>query len=381
MRFVGLLLLAFLSACLPAVPAGTPQATPGEDVTPSLMPTLDAVAELERVMELRDGWGLRADEAWIRRVENASDSVMSDLGVPVTPQEAAELEEMVAQEPVTRLIMYGARERSQFGGLWVNEPGVGTVMLFTGDLDRHRRAITALAPGLPFEVRPGRFTEAELRKLQDELAEQIRRGEIGDPAMELLSLGLDTKNNALDLQVKSNDPSLKERLEAPFGGRVVATVHPLPGPWANVESGDGWRLLAAGVSRGLVQPYFVAAATDEEEWLKLWRSIDPVQPVPDFEAAEEIAALFSHGIGSSCPELRLDDTVIDRQAGVVYSATSDPLQPRMCTGDLVGASYFVVALQREALPESPFTLRLQQQLICADRSCGHTEEVEVDLRP
>ena len=100
------------------------------------------------------------------------------------------------------------------------------------------------------------------------------------------------------------------------------------------------------------------AATSAGEWQELWTTLDPVNPAPDLDFESEIAVSFGHGIGSSCPELRLDAVIIDRPEQVVYSAVSDPLAPRACTADLVGSVYFVVALSREALPESPFTVRL-----------------------
>jgi hypothetical protein len=74
----------------------------------------------------------------------------------------------------------------------------------------------------------------------------------------------------------------------------------------------------------------------------------------------DVVVSFAHGIGSSCPELRLDDVVID--GSEVYSVASDPIvdafgSPRACTADLVGAVTFVVAIDRAALPEA-FTLWL-----------------------
>ncbi len=56
--------------------------------------------------------------------------------------------------------------------------------------------------------------------------------------------------------------------------------------------------------------------------------------------------------------------------------TSDPLAPRVCTADLAGAVMFTVALARDGLPESPFTLRLHRDQLCGD--CP--ESVPVDLR-
>lgn len=153
----------------------------------------------------------------------------------------------------------------------------------------------------------------------------------------------------------------------------------ITGPWGNRASGDGWRLLASGTAGALGRAYQVQAATTEEEWLILWRTFDTTNPPPPIDWTAEIVASFAEGISGTCPERRLDDVVIDHVERLVYSVTSDPLAPRMCTADLRGVTYFVIALARPSLPDSPFTLRLREHLICPDRSCGHTEELTVNL--
>ena len=66
------------------------------------------------------------------------------------------------------------------------------------------------------------------------------------------------------------------------------------------------------------------AATSAGEWQELWTTLDPVNPAPDLDFESEIALSFAHGIGSSCPELRLDAVVIDRPEQLINSVVSDP---------------------------------------------------------
>ena len=147
------------------------------------------------------------------------------------------------------------------------------------------------------------------------------------------------------------------------------TVYPVPGEWANVNSGAGWRLVEAVHASGN-EAYIVRAATDVTSWTDLWETIggDGEPPAVDFEG--EVVVSFAHGTGSSCPELRLDGVVIGD--GVVFSQTSDPLSPRACTADLVAAEVFVVALVPRRPAGDRFTLRL-----CAQ--CDHAEELDVTL--
>ena len=131
------------------------------------------------------------------------------------------------------------------------------------------------------------------------------------------------------------------------------------------------------VRGGGVEAYSVAYAADAAAWDELWAAVAPGSAPPALDLASEIVALFADGIGSSCPELRLDGVVVDQAAGRVYSRISDPLAPRICTADLAGSAVFVVAIERDALPPSPFTLALSEQpMTCGD--CA--DELTIDLR-
>jgi hypothetical protein len=137
--------------------------------------------------------------------------------------------------------------------------------------------------------------------------------------------------------------------------------------------GDGWRQL--GRFRTNV-PYTVRLAQEPAELVAelQWHGID-AQP-QDWDPATEVLAFFSVGIGSSCPEVAVGDITIDREARLLYGRFVDEIAaragntPRACTADLVGSQTFVVALARERLPASPFTLRLEQDLIACHPECG-----------
>ena len=131
--------------------------------------------------------------------------------------------------------------------------------------------------------------------------------------------------------------------------------------WHDRSAGEGWRLLAKETVRGPDRAYVVNAATDLDGYRDLWRDIGFIGTRPDADMDTDVVVSFAHGIGSSCPELRLDDVVID--GSEVYSVASDPIvdafgSPRACTADLVGVVTFVVAIDRAALPEDGFTLWL-----------------------
>jgi hypothetical protein len=265
---------------------------------------------------------------------------------------------------VSGLVAYGNRHSDTFGGLYLDRPGGGrVVMLFTADLEEHQVAVNEILPGT--QVRQVRYTEAALTALLESLDFEALEAE----GIQMVSASLDTIGNRVTLDVKSNDPTVEARLELAHGGRLDVTVYPVPGEWANASEGEGWRLLASGEGSGL-EAFIVRAATTAAEWDELWDAVGLEVERPAVDLSDEIVVSFGHGIGSSCPELRLDGVTIE--GGVVYSETSDPLAPRACTDDLAGAAVFVVALDRDALPADGLTLRL-----CAE--CDFAEELDVTL--
>jgi hypothetical protein len=122
----------------------------------------------------------------------------------------------------------------------------------------------------------------------------------------------------------------------------------------------------------------VSVATTSLEWQEVWDSIDSGTPPPAVDLASEIVATFADGVGSSCPDLDLDDVVIDGANSRIYVVDSNPLGNVPCTADLAGAVVFVVAIERAALPSSPFVVSLTSPDDCTGIPCAAA--VEVDLR-
>jgi hypothetical protein len=274
------------------------------------------------------------------------------------------------ERAVADLQAYGARHEDEFAGLYVEDQRRGSfVMMFTDRLEEHAAAVAEIWPRVT--VRGARFSEAELTAV----LERLDLAGMAADGIEPLSAGLDTMNNRVTLDVKSDDPTLEARLELQYGGMVDVTVHPLPGEWSNVADGDAWRLLATGEAGG-AEAFTVRAATDEAAWDELWDGLGLPGGRPRVTLADEVVVTFAHGIGSSCREMRLDDVVIE--GGVVFSVTSDPLAPRACTADLAGAAVFVVAVERASLPADGFTLQLSERRITG-QGAGFSEVIDVPL--
>ncbi len=282
----------------------------------------------------------------------------------VSPTVQASGQAPQAPGSIEDLIAYGQAHADEFGGLYIDPPGgQSVVMLFTANLEMHHDAVNQIVSGT--STRQVTHTEAALTELIESLGFQALQAQ----GIQVVSASVDIIGNQVDLELKANDPTVELSLELAHSGMLDVTVYPVPGEWANVESGEGWRLVEV-IQASNNEAYIVRAASDEAGWTDLWEAIGGGGEAPAVDLDAEVMVTFGHGMGSSCTELRLDEVVIGD--GVVFSQTSDPLSPRACTADLVAAEVYVVALARDALPDGGFTLRL-----CAE--CDHAEEVDVTL--
>lgn len=127
----------------------------------------------------------------------------------------------------------------------------------------------------------------------------------------------------------------------------------IPEPGPQPEAGDGWRLLA---DEKTGQAYRTGIATDEADLRELWREAGISAPVPAVDFETEVVIWFGAVYGSSCPNLRLDDVVVDQ--GIVYPLIVNVDAPMDCTDDANPHAY-VVAVERSALPADGFVIRLQ----------------------
>jgi hypothetical protein len=344
------------SSPAPASPAPTPTASPGLWSSPSAQPP----ADVETAVKVRDALGLRSDREWAVMVQNDPASISSNLGILVSADELAQLQQQQSMpDDYSALVAYGVRRADQYGGMYIDQPLGLPVMLFTGNLDAHRAAVAALPRGAAVDVRPCTFTEAELTAVIDDLDFDALRAE----GIDIISASLDTINNVVTVEAKAASPAAKTALEDRYGGKLLATIHPLPGAWTNRGAGNGWQLIA-NMERGADWAYAARGATSEAEWTLLWNELSPGLDRPAVDFSSEIVAVFGVGMGGGCREVRLDDVVIDPSGGAVYPRTSDPLAPRVCDDMLNGAAMFVVGLARDALPAFPFKLYWQDPAKC-----------------
>lgn len=363
-------LLCLIAACAGSAPSAPPSSTPSPARPPTASASPEPAADLETAIAVREALGMRSDRDWVEEVQGDPASLLSNLGILLSAAELADLQRQQSMlDDRSALVAYGVRHADQYGGMYIDQPLGTAVILFTGNLDTHQAAVSGLPRGAAVDVRLCTFTDAELTAVMDDLDFNALRSE----GIDVISASLDTIGNVVRVEAKAASPDAKTLLEDRYGGKLVATIHPLPGAWSNRGAGNGWQLVA-NMERSSDWAFSARGAINESEWVALWNELSPGLERPQVDFGTQIVAVFGVGIGGGCREVRLDDVVIDQAGGRVYPKTSDPLSPRVCDSSLTGASVFVVALARDALPPVPFKLFWQDPAFCptCDGAAGFT---------
>jgi hypothetical protein len=324
------------------------------------------VAEAQR---WRASMGLRSDEDWVREVADrpADDSApeAQAFAHPLTADEAHDLlgrgsEAVGVDGNPSRFDLYAAQHPDTYGGLWIDNALGGVVtMAFTDSLEAHRAAL----PGV--NLVQVEYSHEELEALQPRVGSLM-------PDVAYAS-GLDVQRNVVTIELYVFDQASVDAVAAAFAGEPVCVRGNDPallvpeGP--QPQGGAGWRLLADQPLVGAA--WATGLEVDQAGYEQLWAglALDGEAPAVDF--ATEIVVHFGPAVSGSCSEIRLDDVLVDRARSLL---TADIVLPGKaglgaCTSDARPYTY-LVAVQRDALPPVPFTIRLSDETDCGQ--CGET---------
>jgi hypothetical protein len=223
------------------VGCGSPPAVPSADsATAAATPELDSATAA--AVQFRTSSGLRADLDYIRAVA-VDRTASTEFGVPLLPAEVAEIQRrgVNADRVVPIVNRYGADHPEAFGGLWIDQQHGGIVtVVFTRDVELHTRALMAHLGGAGIvAVRTARYSEAELRQLQDRI--------VADSAWfksipaQLRGVGFDPTLNAVKIEVSTANPLITDLIVARFGIPRDAIVVDSDGtgvalePWGRIK--------------------------------------------------------------------------------------------------------------------------------------------------
>jgi len=258
--------------------------------------------------------------------------------------------------------------------IWIDREHNGWVAIaFSQDAAARQQDLEREFPGVGAVAIPVDWTMAELEALQRRVHEVL-------PPDVASASGTLVMQGVVMIGTGVLTPERVARIEAEFSGERVCLEGmdpadaPAPGP--QQPAGLGWRLL---VTEPTGSPYRTGIAWDAASLEELWAAAGVSAPIPPVDFTTEVVIWFGAVYGSSCPDLRLDDVVVDGGRQIVHAdlVLVDP--PMGCTADANPRAY-LVAVQRLMLPAPTFVI----QLTAEAPPGGVPEErtvVEADLRP
>jgi hypothetical protein len=281
------------------------------------------------------------------------------------------------EQPIEELSAW-ASSKPGFEQLWIDRDHLGWVVLaFSEDAAERQDELTDAFPDAGAVVVEVEWTMRDLEDLQVGLMEDARARELG------LASGISVTRGVVEIEVGSLTEQrlaavadLVEAVGASPDQLCISGVDPatLPAEGPQQQAGDGWRLLADEL---VGEPYRTGIAADDEGYARLWDEVGLTADRPPVDLETEVVIWFGAVYGSSCPDLRLDDVVVDRDRALVYAEIVDVSGQVACTDD-ANPRAFVVAVERERLPAGAFAIQLRAD----DPPAGVPEErtlVDADL--
>lgn len=264
-----------------------------------------------------------------------------------------------------------AAGRPGYQEIWIDREHLGWITVaFSEDAEARQAELEREFPDVGVVAVEVRHTAAELDALQRRVTEELAAG---GP----LTTSPMVNHGVVMIGLGVLDPQRVAAVEARFGDEPVCIdgVDPATLPSAGPQrlAGDGWRLVA---DERTGQPYRTGIAFDRASLERLWRDARLSAEIPAFDFTSEVVIWFGAVYSGSCPEIRLDDVVVDPDRAIVHAEIVDLDAAGACTADANPRAY-VVALERSRLPPPPFRIQLGAE----DGLVEERTVVEADLRP
>lgn len=260
-----------------------------------------------------------------------------------------------------------------FEEIWIDREHNGWVAVaFSIDAAARQLDLEREFPGVGVVAIPVDWTTAQLDALQRRVFEALPAG-VADSSGTLVMQGV------VSIGVGVLTPERVAIVEAAFAGQRVCLegMDPADAPPSGPQqpAGDGWRLLATEPTGS---PYRTGLAWDAASLEALWSDAGVSAPIPAVDFQTEIVIWFGAVYGGSCPDLRLDDVIVDQGRRMIHADIVLVGSPGACTADANPRAY-LVAVPRSRLPAPTFAIQLDTE----DPPGGVPEErtlVEADLR-
>lgn len=266
--------LVAVAACTPTA-APTPKAaspaqiaTIGSSLEPSASVAGPVESDIAYAVSQRKAFGLRADEAWVRAVAADPRATIDTLDFPMLPEESAEFQARQAsfEEVAGAAQSYGEAHADEFGGVWIDQERHVVVTAWTANAALHRVGILAqLGKAAPIETKLVRYSEANLRALQDRMTND--RDWLGTIPALMTSSSVDVMANIAELSISSANPAA--------AALILAHYAVPPDKLRVVSDGTGILLQPRGTIHGRVVVAGGGGIPAGNDWMINWVADHP----------------------------------------------------------------------------------------------------------
>jgi hypothetical protein len=275
--------------------------------------------------------------------------------ISAPPEAYADTPIYVGNEQPTEELREWARTKPGFEEIWLDREHNGWVTLaFSQDAELRQAELDAEFPDVGVVAVEVEHGAAELEALQRRVHQVLPPDVVGGSSA-MVHYGV------VQVMVGVATPERIAAVEAAFAGEPVCidgtdpADAPAPGP--QQPAGDGWRLLATEPTG---HPYRTGIAFDDASLQALWAVSGVGAPLPELDWQREVVIWFGAVYGGGCPELRLDDVVVDGARRMVHAEIVLPDPPAACDAS-ANPRAFLVALERSRLPSAPFAIQLSAE--------------------
>ncbi|MDT0276010.1 hypothetical protein [Blastococcus goldschmidtiae] len=210
------LLLAAIAVPLAAAPSADaePQDAPSPRASSPAPPPTDAESY---EIQLRAQFGLRSDLPYVRTVDADRSSNTDRLGIPLTPDEAADI---TARSATVGALHTAAQDLDGFGGIWIDQAAGGVIhlaMAGTWSEETIQRLRSLVPAGREFVLTPVAVSLADLDSLLARLADVV----VSDPSIRphVAILEREEHLNTVRLTMLTDTPQeTLDRIAQEFGG-------------------------------------------------------------------------------------------------------------------------------------------------------------------
>ena len=226
--------------------------------------------------------------------------------------------------------------------------------MFTRDVAQRQAELEREFPGVGVAAVEVEHSKRDLRQLAGRVGDFVERWDIQ------AGYSWGNADNIVHLSLGVVTDEVAEALDEEFAGKPLcidgADPQDLVEPGPQPMIGEGWVMLAS--EQGSGPAHEVGLATDKESYERLWQSTQLGGSPPEVDFKSVVVVWFAVGHGSSCPNLRMDEVIVDGERDQVYPVVVHPDDPMACTDEPAGSYQFVAALERAELPSGPFEIGL-----------------------